>query len=224
MKKFVTVAMIAVLALSMASVASAAARQWDDLSWWGNSGATPTPLKDAERSGYWWWPTDPASNSGDTELWGNRGVVYAMYAPPPPPPPPVTQSAPPPPPPPAPAPAPTRSTPVFNSVLFDFDKSTVKPEGRTEIGKIVNELKQNPNDTITVEGHTDNVNRSGDPQYNVKLGQRRADAVKKVMVEGGIDASRISTVSKGATEPAVANDTAANRALNRRVVFKYAIK
>jgi outer membrane protein OmpA-like peptidoglycan-associated protein len=222
MKKLVTVAIAAALLLGSVGVANAAARSWDDLSWWGNSGATPSPVKDAERSGYWWWPTEPASNAGDTELWGNRGVVYAMYSPatPPPPAPPVVT---PPPAPPAP-PTPTRSTPVFNNVLFDFDRSTVKPEGRVEIGKVADQLKQNANDTITVEGHTDNVNRSGDPQYNVKLGQRRADAVKAVLVENGIDASRITTVSKGESEPAVPNDTAANRALNRRVVFKYSIR
>ena len=182
------------------------------------------PVRDADRSGYWWWPTEPASNAGDTELWGNRGVVYSIYSPAPPPPPPVVQTPPPPPPAAPPTPAPTRSTPVFNNVLFDFDKSTVKPEGRVEIGKIVEELKRHSADTVTVEGHTDNVNRSGDPDYNVKLGQRRADAVKAVMVEGGIAAGRISTVSKSDTEPAVPNDTAANRSLNRRVVFKYSIR
>ena len=123
-----------------------------------------------------------------------------------------------------PAPAPVRSTPIFNNVLFDFDKSVVKAEGRVEIGRIADELKANPEDTITVEGHTDNVNRSGDPDYNVKLGQRRADAVKDVLLDNGIAASRISTTSKGDSEPAVANDTAENRSLNRRVVFKYSIK
>jgi outer membrane protein OmpA-like peptidoglycan-associated protein len=117
----------------------------------------------------------------------------------------------------------SRQVPVFNHVLFDFDKSTVKPEGRTEIGKVADLLKQYPKDTVTVEGHTDNVNRSGDPQYNQKLGQRRADAVVKVLTDGGVAASRVSAQSFGDTRPAVPNTSDANRALNRRVVFVYKV-
>ena len=121
------------------------------------------------------------------------------------------------------APRVTRQVPVFNHVLFDFDKSNVKPEGRTEIGKVIALLKQYPKDTVTVEGHTDNVNRSGDPNYNQKLGQRRADAVAKVITDGGIEKSRVSTASFGDTRPAKPNDTDENRAQNRRVVFVYKV-
>lgn len=108
---------------------------------------------------------------------------------------------------------------MFNNVLFDFDRSTVRPAGREVIANVAQELKAHPQDTITLEGHTDNINRSGDPQYNMKLGQRRADAVKAVLVDNGIASSRIETVSYGATRPAVPNTSDENRGLNRRVVF-----
>lgn len=183
-----------------------------DLSWWGQSGATPAPVKDESRSGYWWWPTEPTANADDSELWGNRGVVYSMYTeptvtPPPPPPPPnkvVTE--------------PTRTTPVFAHVLFDFDKSVLKPEGKAEVDKVTAELKAHPKDSLEIEGHTCNV---GEEAYNQGLGERRAKAVMGYLVESGIEAGRLSAVSYGETKPAVPNDTPANRKLNRRAQFNY---
>ena len=189
---------------------------WDDLSWWGQSGATPGPSKDAVRSGYWWWPTEPASNANDGELWGNRGVVYGMYVEP------VPEPVPAPMPMPAPVPPPRvmRTATVFSHVLFDVDKSMLKAEGKAETDKVISELKQYGKDTVLLEGHTCNI---GTDEYNIGLGQRRADAVKKYMVESGIGESRISTVSYGESQPAVPNDTPANRKLNRRVMFKISV-
>jgi outer membrane protein OmpA-like peptidoglycan-associated protein len=223
MKKWLIVMLIVAIVGSWATTASAAQHNWDDMSWWAQSGATPAPVKDSEYSGYWWWPTSPAAGSDD--VWGNRGVVYNMYSPAPPPPPPAPPRPPAPKPPDTPVAPPVveRTIPVFNHVLFDFDKSTVKPAGETTVKNVANELKAHPKDTITIEGHTDNVNRSGDPTYNTKLGQRRADAVQKVMVNNGVSAGRISAVSKGDGSPAVSNDTAENRNKNRRVVFIYKI-
>ncbi len=184
-------------------------KQWDDLSWWGTSGATPAPYKDATRTGYWWWPVKPCSNADDTELWGNRGKVFhnvycAVEAPKPP----------------AEKPKVGRQKPVVNNVLFDFDKAVLKPEGKAETDKVVADLKQNQKDTVVLQGHTDSV---GSDQYNMGLGQRRADAVKKYMVEQGIAPERINTKSFGEACPAVPNDTPANRKLNRRVVFDITI-
>jgi outer membrane protein OmpA-like peptidoglycan-associated protein len=218
-KVIVSTLMTAVLLTAFA--ANAQVRSWDNLDWWAQSGAKADPVKDAVRSGSWWWPTEPVSNVDDKELWGNRGVVYGTYtpkvaaveAPKAPAAPPAAPKA----------PSVERQVPVFNHVLFDFDKSTVKPEGRTEIKKVADLLKQYSKDTLTVEGHTDNVNRSGDKDYNQKLGQRRADAVVKVLTESGAAANRVSAASFGDTKPAVPNDTDANRALNRRVVFVYKV-
>ena len=189
----------------------------DDLSWFGNTGATSNPVKDDDQPGYWWWPTNAKSNLDDSELWGNRGVIYNMFTPPSPPPPPAAPQ------PITEAPKVERSIPIFNHVLFDFDESTVKAQGVTEIKRVAGELNANSDDNVTVEGHTDNVNRSGDPQYNQKLGQRRADAVIKVLIDNGVNASRITAVSKGESSPAVPNSSDANRQKNRRVVFKFQI-
>ncbi len=220
MKK-VMVVMMAVAVAFTAFSAGAQVRSWDNLDWWAQSGAKADPVKDATRSGSWWWPTDPVSNTDDKELWGNRGVVYAKFTPPV-----VAAPAPAPAPAPPKAPAPAaveRQVPVFNSVLFDFDKSNLKPEGQTEVKKVADLLKQYPKDSLTVEGHTDNFNHSGDPKYNDKLGQRRADTVVKALIAGGVDKGRVSSASFGDTKPAVPNDTDANRALNRRVVFVYKV-
>jgi len=212
MKKLIALAIVA--ALVGLSTPAQAAKHWDDYSWWGNTGAKADPVADSKgRSGYWWWPTEAASNADDGELWGNRGVVYHVYAkaeekaaePTPG----AAPQAPP-------APAIVRDA-ISASVLFDFDKAILKPEGKLEVDKIVGELKKNAKDTIEVSGHTCNV---GDDAYNMGLGQRRADAVKKYIVDSGIDAARVSTVSFGETKPAVPNDTAANRKLNRRAEFK----
>lgn len=217
-KSFIGVLAIGVVL--MYGVASAAIYQppkvWDDLSWWGNSGATPEPVKDPVRAAYWWWPKEPASNAGDAELWGNRGKVMHTWEKPEPPEPPE----PPKPPKPEP-PKKEHKAPVLNHILFDFDKSVLKPEGKAEIDKAVAHLKEWPKDTVRIEGHTCNV---GDEAYNMGLGERRANAVKKYMIDAGIKADRIKTKSFGETQPAVPNDTPANRKLNRRAVIVTQLK
>jgi len=121
--------------------------------------------------------------------------------------------------PPIPNPVPPKqihTVPMYAAVLFDFDKAVLKPEGKAEVDKVVANMKQYGKDTLVIEGHTCNV---GEEAYNMGLGQRRADAVKKYMVDSGIAEARITTKSFGETQPAVANDTPANRKLNRRAVF-----
>lgn len=208
MKKLLMCAVVLAL-LTAGSTAFAVGVIPEDMSWWGNTGATPAPYKDEVRAGYWWWPTEAASNANDSELWGNRGIVYAMYEPkkddekkvdvPKQDPPKVA-----------------RQKPAYAHVLFDFDKAVLKPEGKAETDKVIADLKAHAKDTIVLEGHTCNV---GAEDYNMGLGQRRADSVKAYMIEQGIDAGRITTKSLGETKPAVANDTPANRKLNRRVMF-----
>ncbi len=207
MKK-VLICALGIALVSMCGSASAA-KVWDDLSWWAQSEATPGPVKDAARSGYWWWPKEPASNAGDAELWGNRGVVYGMYeekeevklTPPPPPPPP---------------PPPTRTKPVFSHVLFDFDKSDIRPDAEPILGAVIREMKEYRNDKLLIEGHTCNV---GTDEYNMGLGQRRSDSVKKYLVDHGIAEYRVTTKSFGESQPAVSNETPESRKKNRRVVF-----
>jgi OOP family OmpA-OmpF porin len=218
-KLFIGVVAVMLLA-GVASAADCGPKHWDDMSWWGNSGAKPEPQPDKgaaicggePRSCYWWWPKEPASNSGDTELWGNRGVVYHCWEKPP-------VVAPPAVPPVAPPPV-ARTKPIFNNVLFDFDKSVLKPEGKAVVDQVVAELKAHEKDTVAVEGHTCDL---GSDAYNMALGQRRADAVKKYMVENGIDAGRITSTSVGESKPDPANDGDANRKLNRRAQFDFTL-
>ena len=214
MKRMTLGGLVLALVLVFSGPVASAASAMDDLSWFGNTGATDYPVKDAEYSGYWWWPTVPASNDNDSEIWGNRGVVYNMYTPEAPPAPPAPPAAPP-----STPPAVERSVPVFNHVLFDFDKSVLKPAGQAEVAKVAAILKQYSGDTVTVEGHTCDLNGSGDPNYNQKLGKRRADTVAGALASEGIASSRISAVSKGESSPAVPNTSSANREKNRRAVF-----
>lgn len=205
MKKVVVVALIAALVGWCGG--AQAAKVWDDMSWWGNTGAKPDPQPDSQgRSGYWWWPIEPASNNDDAELWGNRGIVYHTWLKPEAkeevlPEQPIDKG---------------ERTILLNNVLFDFDKAVLKPEGEQEVNKLVDSMKANPGDTVTITGHTCDI---GSDAYNMGLGQRRADAVKSYMVQMGIDPSRIQTVSKGESTPAVPNTSAANRKLNRRAEF-----
>jgi len=165
------------------------------------------------RDGYWWWPTEAASNADDGELWGNRGIVYRDWEKP-------VEKVVEPVKPQEKKPEEVRTVPVLNNVLFDFDKAVLKPEGKVEVDKLVAEMKKFAKDTVVIEGHTCDI---GADTYNMGLGQRRADAVQKYMVESGIDAARVQTVSFGETKPAVPNDSAANRKLNRRAEFKVTI-
>lgn len=219
MKKIVALAMVAAMATLTGAASAVPYEIPEDMSWWGNTGATPDPYPDATRSGSWWYPEQPASDVDDTQLYGNRGIIYHIYqkkAEPAPAP------AAPTPAPPAPTPTATkREVPVASSFLFDFDKSDIKPEGRQVLdNQILPELNKHQADRLVVKGHTCSV---GDDAYNMGLGQRRADSVKRYLVNAGVSADRIDTISFGETDPAVPNDTAANRRLNRRVVMEFQI-
>jgi len=96
--------------------------------------------------------------------------------------------------------------------LFDFDKSVVKPQGQSALLNLVKRL--NPGDELIVTGHTDSV---GTDAYNMKLSQRRADAVKRQLIAFGLAASRIETRAMGESQPIASNATDEGRQLNRRV-------
>ena len=119
-----------------------------------------------------------------------------VAAPPPPPPPPVVAQAPATPP----APPPARRRVSFSAdSLFTFDKSVVRPEGRSALDKFAQELKGTDFDVITVEGHTD---RLGSQAYNQRLSTQRAEAVKTYLVtSGGVAAAKVSAVGKGESAP-----------------------
>lgn len=100
-------------------------------------------------------------------------------------------------------------------IYFDTNKSQVKPESKPTLEQIANLLKQMPNLRLGVVGHTDDV---GDDASNLRLSQRRADAVVAALVEDyGIAESRLSASGAGETKPVTPNSNDAARAKNRRV-------
>jgi len=105
---------------------------------------------------------------------------------------------------------------ITHGILFDVDKSTLKPESMGTINQIYNLLKQDASLKFEIDGHTDN---SGNSQHNIQLSQQRADAVKAQLVSMGIDASRLSTKGFGDTKPISDNNTPEGKENNRRVEF-----
>jgi peptidoglycan-associated lipoprotein len=106
-----------------------------------------------------------------------------------------------------------RAAITFDDVHFDFDMSTLKPEAIAILDRAVMTLQANPMLTITIEGHCDSV---GTSEYNLSLGERRANAVRDYLLNRGIAAARMRTVSYGEERPVASNDTAEGRAMNRR--------
>jgi OOP family OmpA-OmpF porin len=101
-------------------------------------------------------------------------------------------------------------------INFDFDKSIIKPEYYSEVQKVADFLNSHPLSTTVVEGHTDS---RGSDEYNERLSQRRADAVREALLERfSIDPSRVQAIGYGESRPVADNETAAGRAENRRVV------
>ncbi|WP_424485517.1 OmpA family protein [Pseudomonas sp.] len=100
-------------------------------------------------------------------------------------------------------------------VKFDFNKSDVKEGSQADIKSLADFMKQYPQTTTTVEGHTDAV---GSDAYNQGLSERRANAVRDVLVnQHGIDSGRVSSVGHGESQPVADNESEEGRAINRRV-------
>jgi len=98
--------------------------------------------------------------------------------------------------------APTEKVVVlaFEDIHFDFDKSTLKPEAQTILKRNIQVLKENPKTEVRIAGYT---SASGTEAYNQKLSERRANAVKKYLInEGLISSDRISTIGYGEINPA----------------------
>ncbi len=107
-----------------------------------------------------------------------------------------------------------RSKVTFADMVFEFDKADVKKEAVPMIDPVVSHLKDNPNSKVWIEGHTDNV---GTGAYNMELSTRRAEAVRDLLVQSGIDSKRIAAKGFGESKPIASNDTPDGRQANRRV-------
>lgn len=153
--------------------------------WWPTD-AKPGPVKDLERGGYWWWPTEP----GKVKPWGNRGYIYVYkiifdYK---------EEELPPP------KPQELRPSLLIKKIIknvkiyFDYDKANLRDDAIKILHSAVGTLKRNPEASILVTGNCD---RRGSEAYNEKLGRHRGEAVKKFMLDNGIAEERIKIISRG---------------------------
>ncbi|HTP28525.1 MAG TPA: OmpA family protein [Anaeromyxobacteraceae bacterium] len=102
-----------------------------------------------------------------------------------------------------------------DNVLFDFRKSTIRPEAAQTLAKLAVIIRAWPKGCVRLEGHTDSIGSDG---YNQRLSERRAKSVKKWLIEKeGFDPSRLIANGWGKTKPVAPNDTEANRQRNRRL-------
>lgn len=112
-------------------------------------------------------------------------------------------------------------TVILKNIFFDTDKYDLKEESRSELGKLIQFLKNNPQVRIGISGHTDN---HGSADHNMVLSGNRARAVYDYLVANGIAKERLSFAGYGMTRPIDTNDTEQGRANNRRTEFSIVAK
>ncbi|MGM3174806.1 MULTISPECIES: peptidoglycan-associated lipoprotein Pal [Dickeya] len=105
-----------------------------------------------------------------------------------------------------------------NIVYFDLDKYDIRPDFAQMLDAHAAFLRSNPSYKVTVEGHAD---ERGTPEYNIALGERRANAVQMYLQGKGVSADQISVVSYGKEKPAVLGHDEAAWSKNRRAVLVY---
>ena len=94
-----------------------------------------------------------------------------------------------------------------SEVLFDFDSATLKPGAYPELDRVANVLNKYPKTSILIQGHTD---ASGPEDYNQELSEKRAQAVKRALIQRGVREVRLYAVGYGESQP-ISSDPAANR-------------
>ncbi len=153
--------------------------------WWPTD-AQPAPVQDPDRGGYWWWPKEP----GQARPWGNRGYVYVYkiiydYK---------AEELPPP------KPQELRPSLLVKKIIknvkvyFDYNKADLRDDTMRILEDAIGTLKRSPETDILITGNCD---IRGSEAYNEKLGRRRADSVKKLMLKNDIPEDRIRIISRG---------------------------
>ena len=152
--------------------------------WWPTD-ARPAPVKDEERGGYWWMPTEP----GEARPWGNRGYIYVYkiiydykaqddeFS----------------------GPGPKASLLVKKilknvKIYFDYNKADLRDDHFPVLQSAIKSLERNPEADILITGNCD---VRGSLEYNQKLGKKRGEVVKQYMIENGIPEERIKIISRG---------------------------
>ena len=105
---------------------------------------------------------------------------------------------------------------TFEDVHFDFDRYSLRPDATRVLDEAIAAMRADPALRVTIEGYTCSI---GTAEYNVALGQRRADAVRDYLTSRGIGADRLNTVSFGEERPKYSNDREETRRLNRRAAL-----
>jgi peptidoglycan-associated lipoprotein len=106
-------------------------------------------------------------------------------------------------------------TNIGNTVYFETDSSTLVADAQAQLQREAEWLQQYPQHTVTIEGHAD---ERGTREYNLALGERRADAVMRYLIALGVDPKRLKTISYGKERPVCAEPTDACWSQNRRSV------
>jgi peptidoglycan-associated lipoprotein len=110
------------------------------------------------------------------------------------------------------------NAPASRVIYFDFDQSEIRPEFNAVLTEHARALTRNASVKVRLEGHTD---ERGSREYNIGLGERRAQAVRRVLLLQGVTEAQLSTVSYGEEKPAVAGSNEEAWAKNRRVELVY---
>jgi len=105
---------------------------------------------------------------------------------------------------------------MLDTVYFDYDQSRIRPNQAVALERNLAWARQNPEARFRIEGHCD---ERGTEEYNLALGDRRADAVRSWMIKRGVDPSKMQTVSKGELEPVDFGHGDSAWAQNRRAEF-----
>jgi outer membrane protein OmpA-like peptidoglycan-associated protein len=104
------------------------------------------------------------------------------------------------------------------AILFRFDRAELDDRGQTALLDVAKQLTDNPSLVVELEGYTDSV---GPMPYNVQLSQRRSEAVRRFLVEKGVEMHRIHSIGLGDIRPSADNTTAKGREQNRRVMVRF---
>lgn len=152
--------------------------------WWPTD-AKPAPVKDEERGGYWWMPTQP----GEARPWGNQGYIYVYkiiydYK--------AEDDQPS-------GPGPKASLLVKKilknvKIYFDYNKADLRDDHFPILQSAIKSLERNPEADILITGNCD---VRGSIEFNLKLGKRRGEVVKQYMIDNGIPEERIKIISRG---------------------------
>ena len=206
MSKKSWISVLAAAGLALSAMPFAASAQQSLQGYWTQGGNTVWKNASGQcwRAGY--WTPSLAICECDKDLMPKSACEPASPPPPPPSAAPAKPAA-------KPAPVAEKVT-LAADVLFDFDKSVLKPEGKSKLDDLAAKVKAINLEVVIAIGHTDSV---GSDAYNQKLSVRRAESVKAYLVSKGVEPNRVYTEGKGEKQPVASNSTKDGRQKNRRV-------